>query len=109
VPLLSLPGLVGSGSATVSAASPAVLVTTAGTEAVYSAPTPGVSAPIWAGPPSVNASTSGTSAPTVWSTVTLRCSTTTVNDLLSVPPLPSLTVTLAVYVPGVLYVCDGLC
>ena len=38
----------------------------------------------------------------------LACVTRTVSVRVSVPPLPSDTVTRAVYVPGVEYVCDGL-
>ena len=52
-------------SATVSVASPAVLVTVAVVDAVYSRATPGVNAPNEAGVPSVRARVAGTLPPTV--------------------------------------------
>jgi hypothetical protein len=58
------PGAVGLGSATESVASPAVEITVAFVEAVYSFATPGVNGPKLAGAPSVNASVAGTEPPT---------------------------------------------
>ena len=51
-------------SDTLNAASPAVEVTVAVVDAVYSFSTPGVNGPNDAGPPSVNASVAGTEPPT---------------------------------------------
>src|SRR3954454_13611951 len=53
------------GSETVSAASPAVEMTLAGVDAVYSCPTPGVNAPNEAAGPSVSDRVAGTEPPTV--------------------------------------------
>src|SRR3954452_7370420 len=63
-PLTRRPGLVEPGSATESAASPAVLITLALMLAAYSFATPGVNAPKAAGVPSVSASVAGTVPPT---------------------------------------------
>src|SRR5690242_10272301 len=65
VPLTSLPVLVGLGSATLSVASPAVEITVACVDAVYSLATPGVNAPNCAGAPIVSASVAPTLPPTV--------------------------------------------
>src|SRR6201999_1780235 len=53
----------------VSAASPAVLITFAVVDAVYSFATPGVNAPNVAGAPSVSDSVAGTAPPTGWETL----------------------------------------
>src|ERR1700742_3215500 len=52
------------GSDTVSAASPAVEMTSAALDAVYVLSTPGVNAPKLTGPPSVSESAAGTEPPT---------------------------------------------
>jgi hypothetical protein len=62
--LTSLPVATLLGSATVSAASPAVEMTFAVVDAVYVLATPGVNAPNAAGAPSVSASVAGTVPPT---------------------------------------------
>src|SRR3954454_22550654 len=63
-PLTRWPGAVGLGSATVSVASPAVEITVAVVEAVYSLATPGWNAPKVAGAPSVSDSVAPTVPPT---------------------------------------------
>src|SRR3954469_15781893 len=63
VPLTSLPGLLGLGSATERAASPAVEMTLAVDEAMYSPATPGTKDPSWAAVPRLSASVAGTVPP----------------------------------------------
>src|SRR3954471_3570215 len=65
-PLTRWPVAVGNGSATDSAASPAVEMTFAVVVAVYSFATPGVNEPSEAAGPSVSASVAGTVPPADW-------------------------------------------
>src|SRR5690242_5067474 len=78
-PFTRRPGAFVLGSATDSVASPAVEITVAVVEAVYSLATPGVNGPKFAGAPIVSASVAGTEPPTgrVGATVEVRSASET--------------------------------
>src|SRR4051812_21946392 len=81
-PFVSTPG-----SLTVSAASPAVLITFAVVVAVYSLSRPGAKGPNDAGAPSVNESVAGTEPPTVPGVVVSAYSASAIEATMSAAPV----------------------